>query len=101
MKRITYCPSCNGLGHVSAVEATRSWSRTCSECQGKGVVEVPITNYERVLQDMTPEKLGAIFDYICDKWDGDCHDCPVHDFAPWVCENAVSSYNALLQEATK
>lgn len=101
MTRVTYCPSCDGRGFVSAIEDTRSWSKTCPNCLGKGTVRVPITNYERVIQNMTPEKLGAIFDFVCDKQDENCRDCPVHNFAPWVCENGISSYHALLQEATE
>lgn len=99
MKQITYCPSCNGLGYINTKEDCRSWSRACQKCNGRGVVEVPVTNYERVIQNMTPEKLGAIFDYICDKWDGDCHNCLIHEFAPWCCEGAVSSYHVLTLEA--
>lgn len=100
MKRITYCKQCNGIGYITINEDYRSWSKPCPNCQGKGIEEVPITNYERVLQQMTPEDLATMFHTICDTRDR-CAMCPVKKFSLWSCNCGVGFKEALNQEATK
>lgn len=103
MKKLVYCPECRGLGYKVMTDENRClaacYSEICCNCKGSGLVEAPLTNYERVLQNMTVEKLGAIFDFVCDNYNGTCEECPVHSFAAWSCNGSVSSYHTLLQEA--
>lgn len=102
MKRITYCPSCNGLGYINTNEDCRSWSRSCPDCQGKGVVEIPVTNYERVIQNMTPEKLAEIFSTIRCEYYTTCSDCPIHAFSQWTCDSGDCNFETTLRpEATE
>lgn len=101
MKRITYCPACNGLGYINTNEDYRSWSKTCQKCSGKGVVEVPVTNHERVIQNMTPEIFADIVEHLCEHYDC-CSQCPVKPLAPWICNNTGMTFDdTLRQEATQ
>lgn len=50
------CAKCNGRGHVSYFGENRTWSETCSMCNGTGklgeidIVAIPRQEYEELLE---------------------------------------------------
>lgn len=98
MKRITYCSSCNGLGYINTNEDCCSWSKPCPDCQSKGVVEIPVTNYERMIQNMTPKKLADIFSAVRCEYYTACSDCPIHTFSQWTCNNEDCNFETILRQ---
>ena len=74
------CPYCTGEGLVysAGVDGNSAWSKTttCPHCNGRGLLEVPMTNADRI-RAMSDEELGKIFttavaDECPPKMDWDC-----------------------------
>lgn len=61
MDHVIICPDCNGFGHINRSECDEFmgsvWTETCTRCNGKGILRVPMTNAEK-LRSMSDEELA-------------------------------------------
>ena len=69
-KKLVNCPQCGGFGFISTpvskdYEITVCRTKTCELCHGVGVIEVPMTNADRI-RAMTDEELAKLL--CCTGW---------------------------------
>ena len=73
MKRI-YCKKCEGRGYIPHVETwddgdgfggSRAWYEHCVECDGHGVIEVPMTMADRIRKMSDDEIANVLLDWFC------------------------------------
>ena len=63
-KKLVNCPQCGGFGFTSTpvstdYKITVCRAKTCELCHGAGVIEVPMTNADRI-RAMTDEELAEL-----------------------------------------
>ena len=66
--KLVSCPQCGGFGFTSTPVSknygtTVCRAKTCELCHGAGVIEVPMTNADRI-RDMRDEELNELFHEI-------------------------------------
>ena len=69
-KKLVNCPQCGGFGFTSTpvstdYEITVCRAKTCELCHGAGVIEVPMTNADRI-RAMSDEELAKLL--CCTGW---------------------------------
>ena len=69
-KKLVNCPQCGGFGFTSTpvstdYEITVCRTKTCELCHGAGVIEVPMTNADRI-RAMSDEELAKLL--CCTGW---------------------------------
>ena len=69
-KKLVNCPQCGGFGFTSTpvstdYEITVCRAKTCELCHGAGVIEVPMTNADRI-RSMSDEELAKLL--CCTGW---------------------------------
>lgn len=60
------CPKCEGFGHISITTENSASAYQCKECSGTGLVEVPMTNADRI-RAMSDKKLAHWINLYGDK----------------------------------
>ena len=68
--KLVSCPQCGGFGFTSTpvstdYEITVCRAKTCELCHGAGVIEVPMTNADRI-RSMSDEELAKLL--CCTGW---------------------------------
>ena len=72
MTKTITCDKCNGRGYFTFEQSGADYAGVnvlrCEVCQGKGVVEVPVTNADHI-RSMTDEELADFLDSVyCHGW---------------------------------
>ena len=57
MNKTVICQNCNGRGFISGGDDHSIWSKTCDVCYGSGMIEVPMTNADKI-RAMSDEDLA-------------------------------------------
>ena len=69
MTKTITCDKCNGRGHFTFEQSGHGYAGVhvlrCEVCQGKGVVEVPVTNADHI-RSMTDEELAEFMFLMLD-----------------------------------
>ncbi len=47
-KKLISCPRCGGNGFITRSTDNSIWAENCGNCNGTGLVEVTMTNYDRI-----------------------------------------------------
>ena len=68
MKKKIFCPNCNGHGFIAKCDENKAWSERCTECNGIGEIEVPMTHWD-VFLSMSDEAVAGWLSKLV------CHDC--------------------------
>ena len=58
MKKKIFCPNCNGHGFIAKCNENQAWSERCTECNGIGEIEVPMTHWD-VFRSMSDEAFAG------------------------------------------
>lgn len=81
MKKKIFCPNCNGHGFIAKCNENQAWSEKCTECNGIGEIEVPMTHFD-VFRSMSDEAfadwLSKLVYHNC-ATTFKCHDCHAED----------------------
>ena len=69
-KKLVNCPQCGGFGFTSTpvstdYKITVCRAKTCELCHGAGIIEVPMTNADRI-RSMNDEELAKLL--CCTGW---------------------------------
>lgn len=66
MTKTITCDKCNGLGYFTFEQSGADYAGVnvlrCEVCQGKGVVEVPVTNADHIRSMTDEELLGCLLE---------------------------------------
>ena len=63
MLKVKICPKCKGCGFISISTENSIGARHCYECNGKGVIAVPMTNGD-VIRSCNNEQLVIAFENL-------------------------------------
>lgn len=81
MKKKIFCPNCNGHGFIAKCNENQAWSEKCTECNGIGEIEVPMTHFD-VFRSMSDEAfagwLSKLVYHNC-ATTFKCYDCHAED----------------------
>lgn len=81
MKKKIFCPNCNGHGFIPKHDENKVWSEKCTECNGIGEIEVPMTHFD-IFRSMSDEAfagwLSKLVYHNCAAT-FKCHDCHAED----------------------
>ena len=97
MNKKISCPKCDGFGYIAKCETWdygnglgggHAWSEECQNCHGTGIVQIPMTNADRI-RAMTDEEMAHFF---CKTLKVECWRCPAKDlcytdhngFSEWI-----------------
>ncbi len=69
MTKQVICFNCSGRGFVNRSTEKSMWSEQCEECHGSGVMEVPMTNFDRIKNMSIDEMAELMFKMV------DCVSC--------------------------
>ena len=58
------CMDCDGKGFIAIFSEYSVWSERCPNCGGTGIVKVPMTNADRIM-DMSDEELAKFIATPC------------------------------------
>lgn len=90
MKKKIMCPNCNGHGFIAKCNDNQAWSEKCTECNGIGEIEVPLTNGD-LFRCGSDERNARWLSKLV------CHDC----MATFQCQECHSEDEDCAEEILK